>query len=135
MGGNTDREWTLRGVDRRKGANAGETQERRIRRLIQDEYRRAEGDAKLTEDALGVVSCKHQRAGQAREDPEDQRGNTERSWGEQRRSNELLLRLTGCGSTVRENGVSVPTLEGQANITGAVVMASARTSCSHTSNL
>jgi hypothetical protein len=55
--------------------NAGETQERRIRRLIQVEYRRAEGDAKLMEDALGVVSCKHQRAGQAQEHPEDQRGN------------------------------------------------------------
>ena len=54
--------------------NAGETQERRIRRLIQVEYRRAEGDAKLMEDALGVVSCKHQRAGQAQEHPEDQRG-------------------------------------------------------------
>jgi hypothetical protein len=36
-GGDTDREWTLRGVDRRQGANAGETQERRIRRLIRDE--------------------------------------------------------------------------------------------------
>jgi hypothetical protein len=36
-GGDIDQEWTLRGVDRKQGANAGETQERRIRRLIQDE--------------------------------------------------------------------------------------------------
>ena len=43
------------------------------------------------------------------------------------KSNELLLRLTGCGTTVRENSVSVPSLEGQANTTGAVVRASART--------
>jgi hypothetical protein len=43
------------------------------------------------------------------------------------KSKELLLRLTGCGTTVRENSESVPSLEGQANITGAVVRASART--------
>jgi len=54
-GGNTDREWTLKGPDRRKGTNAGKTQERRIRRLIQGRNRRAEGGAKPMEDALGVV--------------------------------------------------------------------------------
>jgi hypothetical protein len=58
-----------------------------------------------------------------------------RSWGEQRRSSELLLRLTGCGSIVRESDVSVPTLEGQANTTGAAVAAPATTNGSHASNL
>ena len=58
-GGNTDREWTLRGIDRRKGANAGKTQERRIRRLVQGKRWRAEGDAKPMEDALECFICKH----------------------------------------------------------------------------
>jgi hypothetical protein len=43
------------------------------------------------------------------------------------KANELLLRLTGCGTTVRENSVSVPSLEGQANTTGAVVRTSVQT--------
>ena len=51
-GGNISREWTLREIDRRQGTNAGETQERRIRRLIQVGSWRAEGEAKLMEDAL-----------------------------------------------------------------------------------
>jgi hypothetical protein len=52
---------------------------------------------------------------------------TRKVMGGAAKSNELLLRLTGCGTTVRENSVSVPSLEGQANTTGAVVRASART--------
>jgi hypothetical protein len=63
--------------------NAGETQERRIRRLIQGGSRRAEGDAKPMEDALGDVLCMHQRASQAQENPEDPRGDAKRSRGEQ----------------------------------------------------
>jgi hypothetical protein len=51
------------------------------------------------------------------------------------KSNELLLRLTGCGFIVRENDVSVPTLEGQANIMGAGVAASATANRPQASNL
>jgi hypothetical protein len=58
------------------GNNAGEAQERRIRRLVQVESWRAEGDAKPKEDALGV-SIRTQRASLAQEDPEDQRGDAQ----------------------------------------------------------
>lgn len=57
-GGNTDREWTNGGSNRRKGTNAGEAQERRIGRPIQDEGRSAEGGAKPKEDTPGV-QCAH----------------------------------------------------------------------------
>jgi hypothetical protein len=106
--------------------NAGETQERRIRRLIQGEYRRAEGDAKLMEDALGVVFTSTNERVRHRNTPKTDLA-TGKVMGGAAKSNELLLRLTGCGTTVRENSVSVPSLEGQANTTGAVVRASART--------
>jgi hypothetical protein len=59
----TDGGWQhLPGVDAqgnrpKEGSNAGQAQERRIRRLIQVEYRRIEGDAKLMEDALGISSA------------------------------------------------------------------------------
>jgi hypothetical protein len=52
-GGNTDLEWTHWGYTD-EGGNAGEAQERRIRRLVQGESWRTEGDAKSMEDALGV---------------------------------------------------------------------------------
>jgi hypothetical protein len=69
-GGNTDREWTHRGMCGGR-ENAGQAQERRIKRLIRGESWRAEGGAKPTEDALGVHSCTP-RAGQAQEDLKDQ---------------------------------------------------------------
>ena len=52
------------------GNNAGQAQERRIKRLIRGESWRAEGGAKPTEDALDVHLCTS-RAGQAQEDLKD----------------------------------------------------------------
>jgi hypothetical protein len=121
-GGNTDQEWTLRGFDRRQGTNADETQERRIRRLIQDES----GALKVTPSSgrsRSVLFFASTNERTRRRKTPRTTWRHERSWGEQRSSNELLLRLIGCGSTVRENGVSVPSLEGQANTTSAVVEA------------
>jgi hypothetical protein len=113
--------------------NAGEAQERRTRRLVQVERRRTEGDAKFMEDALGVSM--HAPGESGTERPRGPLRRRTRSRGEQRRSNELLLRLIGCGFIVRESDVSVPTLEGQANTTGAVVAVSATTNGSYASNL
>ena len=62
-GGNTDREWTHRDQSE-EGNNAGEAQERRTGRPVQVESWRAEGDAKLMEDAPGV-SLRNTTAGQA----------------------------------------------------------------------
>jgi hypothetical protein len=59
-GGNTDREWTHRGAYGGRG-NAGQAQERRIKRLIRGESWRAEGGAKPMEDALGVHCAHHER--------------------------------------------------------------------------
>jgi hypothetical protein len=113
--------------------NAGEAQERRIRRLVQVERRRAEGGAEFMEDALGVSMHTPGESGTGK--PRGPLRQRTRSRGEQRSSNELLLRPTGCGPTVRENGVSVPSLEGQANTTSAGVAVSAETNGFHTLNL
>jgi hypothetical protein len=59
------------------GINAGEAQERRIRRLIQVGSWRAEGGVKLMEGVLGVFSSANTQAGLTQEDPEDQRGDTQ----------------------------------------------------------
>jgi len=85
------------------------------------------------EDTLDV-SLEHHGAGQTQEDPEG-RVVTRKAVGGAAKSNQLLLRPTGCGPDVRESGVSVPTLEGQANTTDAAVAASATANSSHTSNL
>jgi hypothetical protein len=113
--------------------NAGEAQERRTRRLVQVERRRTEGDAKFMEDALGVSM--HAPGESGTERPRGPLRRRTRSRGEQRSSSELLLRPTGCGPTVRESGVSVPSLEGQANITSAGVAASVETNGFRTLNL
>jgi hypothetical protein len=56
------------------GINAGEAQERRIRRLIQVGSWRAEGGVKLMEGVLGVFFSANTQAGRTQEDPEDQHG-------------------------------------------------------------
>jgi hypothetical protein len=74
-GGNVDREWTL-GMEPEAGINAGEAQERRIRRLVRVGSWRAEGDAKLMEDVPGVF-YRTPQAGRAREHPEGQCGDAQ----------------------------------------------------------
>jgi hypothetical protein len=72
----TDGRWKHRpGVDAQENlaearGNVGQAQERRIKQLVQGESWRAEGGAKLMEDALGVHLCTP-RAGQAQEDLKD----------------------------------------------------------------
>jgi hypothetical protein len=67
--------------------------------------------------------------------PQGSNGDVKDRRGSSKVPNELLLRPTGCGPTVRENGVSVPSLEGQANTTSAGVAVSAETNGFHTLNL
>jgi hypothetical protein len=131
-GGNICREWTLRDTAE-EGCNAGEAQERRAGRPVQGESWRAEGGAKFMEDASGVHRATPRRVGRGKTPRTKRR--RERSKGGQQRSNELLLRPTGCGPTVRENGVSVPSLEGQANTMSAVVAVLTETNGFRTSNL
>jgi hypothetical protein len=95
---------------------------------------RTEGDAEFMEGASGVSSA-NTTDGSGAGRPRGPTRRRVRPRGEQRSSGELLLRLTGCGSIVRESDVSVPNLEGQANITGAGVAASATTNSPHISNL
>jgi hypothetical protein len=117
-----------------EGNNAGEAQERRIGRPIQGEGWRIEGDAKLTEDALDLLF---------QNDPERVGcGNTPRTTtatckveggaAKVQRAAPASVRMRTQGS---REPVSIPSLEGQVNTTGAGVAASATANGSHTSNL
>jgi hypothetical protein len=131
-GGNIGWEWTLK-EQAEEGGNAGEAQERRTGRPVQGESWRAEGGAKLMEDASGVHRAHHDGSDTGR--PQGPNGDVKGRRGSSKGPNELLLRPTGCGPTVRENGVSVPSLEGQANTMSAVVAVLTETNGFRTSNL
>lgn len=135
----TEGRWRHRpGVDdwdrAEEGNNAGKAQERRIGRPIQGEGRRIEGDAKLMEDALDLLF---------QNDPERVGcGNTPRT-------TTVTCKVEGGAAKIplaatasdwmrthrsRER-VSIPSLEGQVNTTGAGVAASATANGPRTSNL
>jgi len=131
-GGNIGREWTHR--DQRK---KGGTRAKPRRGGSGDRSRASVGALQAKPSSWRTrqvfIAQHHGESGAGR--PQGPHGDVKGRRGSSEDPNELLLRPTGCGPTVRENGVSVPSLEGQANTMSAVVTASAEANGIRTSNL